>query len=97
PALHSFPTRRSSDLVTPLNTVFSGAGLSQVLLKVAELISVRDFLGTSRQIYFVNYGGWDHHDNLLNNMNTMLPIVSNALHEFNQDRKSTRLNSSHVK
>lgn len=70
--------------VTPMNTVFSGAGLSQDLLKVAELISVRDFLGTSRQIYFVNYGGWDHHDNLLNNMNTMLPIVSNALNEFNQ-------------
>ena len=73
--------------VTPLNTTFSTSGLSQDLLKIAELISVRSFLGTSRQIFFVNYGGWDHHDNLLGNMNTMLPIVSAALNEFNNALK----------
>jgi uncharacterized protein (DUF1501 family) len=69
--------------VTPLTTPFSTSGLSQDLLKIAELISVRSFLGTSRQVFFVNYGGWDHHDNLLGNMNTMLPVVSAALNEFN--------------
>ncbi len=70
--------------VNDLNTTFSTSGLSQDLKKVAELISVRNFLGTQRQIYFVNYGGWDHHDNLAANLNNMLPVVNNALHEFNQ-------------
>lgn len=70
--------------VTGFNTVFSNTGLSQDLLKVAELMSVKSFLGTQRQIFFVNYGGWDHHDNLNNNLNTMLPVVNNALYEFNQ-------------
>ncbi len=70
--------------VNNFNTSFSTSGLSQDLKKVAELISVRNFLGTQRQIYFVNYGGWDHHDNLSTNLNNMLPVVNNALHEFNQ-------------
>lgn len=69
--------------VNGLNTNFSDSGLSQDLKKVAELISVRQYLGVSRQIYFINYGGWDHHDNLTTNLNNMLPVVNNALYEFN--------------
>lgn len=69
--------------VVPLNTAFSTSGLSQDLKKIAEVISVRSLLGASRQIFFVTYGGWDHHDNVLDNLNTMLPVLSNALGEFN--------------
>ena len=71
-----------SNLV-PLSTTFSATNLSNDLKKVAELIKVRSFLGAQRQTFFVSYGGWDHHDDVINNQNVMLPIVSNALNEFN--------------
>ncbi|MBK7223339.1 MAG: DUF1501 domain-containing protein [Saprospiraceae bacterium] len=43
---------------------------------------MRSFLGHSDKLFF-SYGGWDHHDDVINNQNVMLPIVSNALNEFN--------------
>ncbi|MBK8698599.1 MAG: DUF1501 domain-containing protein [Saprospiraceae bacterium] len=71
-----------SNLV-PLATPFSATNLSNDLKKIAELIKVRSFLGAQRQTFFVSYGGWDHHDDVINNQNLMLPILSNALNEFN--------------
>lgn len=69
--------------VVPLTTGFSGTTLSQDLKKMAEVMSVRSFLGANRQIFFTTFGGWDHHDDVINNQNNMLPILSNALGEFN--------------
>lgn len=68
--------------VTPLNTTFSTSGLSQDLKKMAEIMSVRSHLGACRQIFFTTFGGWDHHDDVLNNQANMLPILDNALNEF---------------
>lgn len=73
--------------VVPLNTTFSAAGLSQDLKKIAELISVKNFLGANRQIFYVTYGGWDHHDNVLGSQAAMLPVLSNAMYEFNNAMK----------
>ena len=61
--------------------------LSQDMKKIAELISVQDFLGANRQIFFVTYGGWDHHDDVIPMQQRMLPIVSKALSEFNSALK----------
>lgn len=69
--------------VIPLTTPFSTTNLSQDLRMMAEVISVQQHLGASRQIFFTTFGGWDHHDNVLNNQANMLPILSNALGEFN--------------
>jgi uncharacterized protein (DUF1501 family) len=69
--------------VVPLNTPFSTASLSQDLKKIAEIISVKSFLGAQRQIFYVTYGGWDHHDNVLGSQGAMLPVLSNAMAEFN--------------
>jgi len=69
--------------VTPLTTSFSSSSLSQDLKKIAEIMSVRSHLGVSRQIFFTTFGGWDHHDNVLGNLNLMLPVLDNALTEFN--------------
>ncbi len=69
--------------LVPLTTTFSATNLSNDLKKVAEVMKVRSFLGAKRQTFFVSYGGWDHHDDVINNQNVMLPIVSNALNEFN--------------
>ena len=70
--------------VIPLNTTFSPSGLSQDLKKIAEVMQVRSHLGSCRQIFFTTFGGWDHHDDVLNNQGAMLPILSKALKEFNE-------------
>src|SRR5690606_41293830 len=72
-ALHSFPTRRSSDLFlpTPAQAVLKLPAAQRGFFTLAD--------GLGRQGYrsrFI-YGGESHFDNI--------------------DRKSTRLNSSHVK
>jgi len=65
-----------------LTTSFDPFFWSQDLRMMAEVISVQQFLGAKRQIFFTTFGGWDHHDEVLNNQNTMLPRVDNALGAF---------------
>ncbi len=62
---------------------FSDNRLSQDLKMIADVISVNQHLGNKRQIFFTTFGGWDHHDEVLGNQNRMLPILSNAMNEFN--------------
>jgi uncharacterized protein (DUF1501 family) len=69
--------------LVPISTSFGQSYLSKDLKKVAELIKVQNYLGAKRQIFFVTFGGWDHHDDLLQDQSTMLPVLSNALSEFN--------------
>ncbi|HXV75070.1 MAG TPA: DUF1501 domain-containing protein, partial [Candidatus Polarisedimenticolaceae bacterium] len=66
----------------PLQTVFSDTGLSQRLRMVAQTIQARELLGFRRQTFFVEQGGWDHHDEVLVNQENQLPVVSAALSEF---------------
>ena len=49
---------------------------------IARVISAQAELGFERQIFFVNFGGWDHHDAVLESQADMLPILSRALSEF---------------
>ncbi|MEO0468590.1 MAG: DUF1501 domain-containing protein [Bacteroidota bacterium] len=65
-----------------LTTEFSANYLSQSMQMIARTIAARESLGMSRQTFFVTYGGWDHHDELLNNQAGMLSVVSKALGEF---------------
>ncbi|MEN0005586.1 MAG: DUF1501 domain-containing protein [Bacteroidota bacterium] len=65
-----------------LSTTFSESELSQRLRMVARTMKVREQLGVSRQTFFIRFDGWDHHDELLNNHNQMLGIVSKAMSEF---------------
>jgi len=46
-------------------------------------MSASDVLDFKRQIFFVNFGGWDHHDDLLYNQIGMLGVLGDALKEFN--------------
>lgn len=50
---------------------------------VARTIAARDTLGFSRQTFFVQVGGWDHHDELLINQASNLSLVNKALKYFN--------------
>ncbi len=63
-------------------TQFTGTNLSQDLRMMADVISVQNFLGANRQIFFTTFGGWDHHDEVINNQERMLPVLDNALSEF---------------
>ncbi|MGI9294978.1 MAG: DUF1501 domain-containing protein [Pseudomonadales bacterium] len=66
----------------PLTTMFSNNPLSQSLRQIARIIGARDALGATRQTFFVNVGGWDHHDDVLENQAAMLPGISRGLKEF---------------
>jgi len=63
-------------------TVFSQSNLSQDMRMMADVISVQNHLGANRQIFFTTFGGWDHHDEVLNSQAGMLPVLDNALGEF---------------
>lgn len=70
------------EAIPPFLTNFSANKLSQDLEMVAKTIAASDVLGMHKQTFYLNYGGWDHHDELLNNQQTMLSVVSKALSEF---------------
>jgi uncharacterized protein (DUF1501 family) len=65
-----------------LSTDFSPGPFSQSLRQIARVIGARDALGATRQTFFVTVGGWDHHDDVLDNQANMLPAVSAGLQEF---------------
>ncbi len=68
--------------VPAMTTQFPTTSLGADLAAVAKVVSVRSYLGAKRQIFFVNYGGWDMHDNLAGGLNQRLPVVNNALKAF---------------
>ncbi len=68
--------------VPPLTTTFSNNPVSQSFQMVARTIAARQTLGVRRQTFFILFGGWDHHDEVLNAQAAMLPVVSKGLSEF---------------
>ena len=73
---------RAIAAVPPLTTQFSRTSLSRKFRMIALTIAAREALCMKRQTFFVEFGGWDHHDEVLLNQQTMLPVVSHALSEF---------------
>ncbi|MEL6987129.1 MAG: DUF1501 domain-containing protein [Bacteroidota bacterium] len=61
---------------------FGEGYLGRQLRMIARSIDVRQTLGFKRQIFFVEYGGWDHHDTLLRFHPEMLGNVSDAMGGF---------------
>lgn len=68
--------------VTLATAVPSGNSLASNLAMIAKIASVNGKLGVKRQVFFVQLGGWDHHDELLNSQVTMLRTVSQAVGFF---------------
>jgi uncharacterized protein (DUF1501 family) len=67
----------------PLTTVFpSGSSLGTQLQTVARMIAVRERLGMSRQVFFVATGGFDTHDEQLDDQPGLLGNVSASLAAF---------------
>lgn len=64
------------------NQAFGGNPFSAAMRQVARVIGARDVLGACRQTFFVLVGGWDHHDEVVENQAMMLPWISQGLQEF---------------
>ncbi len=56
--------------------------LGNSLRQIAKIINGRNTLGVKRQIFYVQWGAWDFHDGVISNMETMMPIISNAMKSF---------------
>jgi uncharacterized protein (DUF1501 family) len=65
-----------------INTVFVQQDLAADLQAVARTIKARQALGMKRQVFFVLYGGWDHHQDLLATQGEMLGVLSQSLKNF---------------
>jgi uncharacterized protein (DUF1501 family) len=65
-----------------LPVAFPNSGLGQQLAQVAQIISVRDALGMSRQIFFAGMGGFDNHENLLANHAELMTSIDEAMNAF---------------
>lgn len=76
-----------------LTTQFSDNELSRAFQMIARTISVHEQLNFKRQIFFVDFSGWDHHDEVLNAQNDMLPYIDNALSEFNAAMEELQLSN----
>jgi len=66
-------------LATPPPT---GNSLASNLGMIAKIAAANGKLGAKRQVFFVQIGGWDHHDDVVTKQQTMLQTVSQALGFF---------------
>jgi len=72
-----------------LDTTFSGAdtNIGNELKAIAQLIAGRKCLGNTRQIFFVDLGGFDNHQDINADLGDLLTNVDNAVAAFNQAMK----------
>jgi len=67
---------------------FSTSNLAQQLRTIARLISARNTLGLKRQIFFARIGGWDLHDNQVDNANPAIGAHANLLADVSNSLKA---------
>ncbi len=64
---------------------YNAMSLANGLYKAAQsIIASKNDLNFHRQTYFINYGGWDHHDEVRDAMTQQLSVVDNSLAAFQQ-------------
>jgi uncharacterized protein (DUF1501 family) len=68
--------------VPALQTVFTDNYLSHAFEMVAYSIAAHEALGMKRQIFFIEYGGWDNHDEVLSTQSGLLYELDAAFGEF---------------
>ncbi|HMS99078.1 MAG TPA: DUF1501 domain-containing protein [Saprospiraceae bacterium] len=78
----SLEFQNALDAVPEFTTEFSDSYLSGSFKMIAKIIAAREKLGFKKQIFFIDYGGWDNHDELLENQRYLLSEVDNAIFEF---------------
>ena len=89
---HAIITKRAIDAEVALSsaltnapalaTAFPDTNLGKQLQMVSRMIQSRDTLNNKRQVFFVQIGGFDLHDNLLSKHGLLLAEVANAMSAF---------------
>ncbi len=89
---HTIITKRAIDAEVALNaaltsapalaTAFPDTNLGRQLQMVARMIQARDTLSNKRQVFFVQIGGFDLHDNLLSRHGLLQAEVASAMTAF---------------
>jgi uncharacterized protein (DUF1501 family) len=70
----------TADLGAAVDALFPATNyLATTLKAVVKTIKIRSLLGLRRQTFFVNYGGWDHHGELLHTEAGMLATLDTAI------------------
>ncbi len=80
--LDTFEAFRDAVSTVQLNTVFSPHYLSENMRMATRVIAAREALGMNRQTFFMTFGGWDHHSEVIQNQEYMLMVLSNAISEL---------------
>ncbi len=70
------------DAVPGFSVAFGSDEFSASMAMIAKTIAARQTLGMQRQSFIVVYGGWDHHDELINTQAAMLAPLSQGLASF---------------
>ena len=79
-AYQVFATATAPNL--PAGVTFPNTYLGNRLKMIAKAIQGRAGVGATRQTFFIQWGGWDHHDNVIDGQALMLPQVSAAISAF---------------
>jgi uncharacterized protein (DUF1501 family) len=70
----------------PVSTSVRGndpaVSLGQQMKALLRTIAARGPLGMRRQTFFLNYGGWDHHDEVIDSMDRMVDVVNRCLASY---------------
>jgi uncharacterized protein (DUF1501 family) len=75
----------TAQLGASVDALFPPANYVATTLKaVVKAIKIRSLLGLRRQTFFVSYGGWDHHGELLNTEAGMLSTLDKAIGAYQQ-------------
>src|SRR5690606_39867223 len=94
-SLYSFPTRRSSDLEKGIIRIQAEVVGEKIKVSVSDT-----GIGISEERLknlFEPFTTYDEHDGWISGIGLGLTIVKELIDQQQGDRKSTRLNSSHVK
>lgn len=70
------------EMAIPLSTQFPGSFLGSQLRAVAETISIRSTLLVNRQVFFVGIGGFDTHDNQVQDLPGLHTQIDQAVTAF---------------
>lgn len=82
-ALNAYALFNSATNVTlPASVTFPDTYLGEQFKMVAKAIAGHGVLGHMRQTFFIDYGGWDHHDGVIEAQASMLPEVDAAVKAF---------------
>jgi uncharacterized protein (DUF1501 family) len=76
------------DLDATWATYGASGGVADELKAIAKLIAGRDCLGNKRQIFFVDIGGFDNHQDINADLGDLLSAVDKAVGAFNQSMKN---------